>query len=57
MNPSTDLLKEIEGFVHRAMAAWNVPGLALVIVKDDQTLISKGYGVREMDRAMLRSST
>ena len=35
------------------MQAWNVPGLALVIVKDDQIMLARGYGVREMDRPEL----
>ena len=51
MTVPANLEKDIERFTLRAMQAWNVPGLALVIVKDDQTLISKGYGVREMDKA------
>jgi len=47
---SVELEREIDHFVHQAMQTWNVPGLALVIVKDDQTLVSKGYGIREMDK-------
>lgn len=31
------------------MQTWNVPGLALVIVKDDE-VHAKGYGIREMDK-------
>ena len=50
MSLSTDLEKEIESFVNQAMQAWNVPGLALVIVKDDKVLLSKGYGVREIGK-------
>jgi CubicO group peptidase (beta-lactamase class C family) len=50
MNTLTDLQKDIDETVNTAMQAWNVPGLALVIVKDDQILHSKGYGVREMGK-------
>jgi CubicO group peptidase (beta-lactamase class C family) len=32
------------------MQAWNIPGLALVIVKDDRVMIAKGFGVREINK-------
>ena len=44
-----ELEKDIESFINQAMQTWNVPGLALVIVKDDEVL-AKGYGIREMDK-------
>ena len=50
MNIATDLEKEIESFVNKAMQAWNIPGLALVVVKDDQVVIAKGFGVREINK-------
>lgn len=51
MTLPANLERDVERFTLQAMQTWNVPGLALVIVKDDQTLIAKGYGVREMDKA------
>ena len=50
MDMTIDLQKEIDETVTKAMQAWNVPGLALVIVKDDKVLLSKGYGVRDMGK-------
>ena len=50
MNPSTDLEEDIESFVSQAMQAWNVPGLALVIVKDDKVIFSKGFGIHEIGK-------
>ncbi len=50
MSMSTDLEKEINETVDKAMKTWNVPGLALVIVKGDQVLLSKGYGVRDIGK-------
>ena len=50
MNMTTDLEKEIEDMVNKAMQVWNVPGLALVIVKDDQVQLAKGFGVREIGK-------
>ena len=50
MTDFASLEKEIDRFVEKAMQIWNIPGLALAIVMDNQTLIAKGYGVREMDK-------
>ena len=41
---------EIDAFVNQAMRAWNIPGLALAIVRDDQVMLVKGYGVRDMSK-------
>jgi CubicO group peptidase (beta-lactamase class C family) len=48
MGLSAELIDEIDATVNKVMQTWNVPGLALAIVKDDQVILSKGYGVREM---------
>jgi len=50
MDLSAELIDEIDAVINKAMQTWNVPGLALAIVKDDQVVLSKGYGVREMDQ-------
>ena len=42
--------------VARAMSEFNVPGMAIGIVKGDQTLLSKGYGVREIGKKELVDS-
>lgn len=47
MNTWTDLQKAMEGFIPQAMQTWNVPGLALSIVKDNEVLLARGYGIRE----------
>lgn len=36
-----------EKIVADALKAWNVPGAAVVIVRGDETLLLKGFGVRE----------
>jgi CubicO group peptidase (beta-lactamase class C family) len=36
-------------YVNRAMADWNVPGLAVCIVKNDKVVLMKGYGVKELN--------
>lgn len=35
-------------YVTNAMKEWEVPGLAIAIVKDDKIVFVKGYGVREI---------
>ncbi|QJW91245.1 serine hydrolase [Spirosoma taeanense] len=38
----------LDSYVKRGMADWQIPGLAIAIVKDGKAVISKGYGVREV---------
>lgn len=35
-------------YVEKAMKEWEVPGLAIAVVKDDKIVFAKGYGVREL---------
>jgi CubicO group peptidase (beta-lactamase class C family) len=39
---------DIDQWVARAMRTFEVPGLALAIVKDDGVVVAKGYGVRKL---------
>ncbi|MGW8267815.1 MAG: serine hydrolase domain-containing protein, partial [Longimicrobiales bacterium] len=41
-------LQRLDAFVAETQEAWPVPGLAVAIVKDGQTVLAKGYGVREL---------
>ncbi len=38
----------IDAWTMRAMQTFDVPGLALTIVKDDQVVLAKGYGIRKL---------
>jgi CubicO group peptidase (beta-lactamase class C family) len=40
----------LDAYIKRGLKAWNIPGLALTIVKDGQVIVSKGYGVREVGK-------
>ena len=40
-------LREIDAYAEKTRADWNVPGIAVAIVKDDKVVFAKGYGVRE----------
>jgi CubicO group peptidase (beta-lactamase class C family) len=39
---------DFDQYVEKAMKEWEVPGLAIAIVKDDRIVFAKGYGVREL---------
>jgi CubicO group peptidase (beta-lactamase class C family) len=39
---------DLDAWVARAMRTFEVPGLALAIVKDDAVVLAKGYGVRTL---------
>ncbi|MDQ3803759.1 MAG: serine hydrolase [Acidobacteriota bacterium] len=43
-------LKEIDEYAAKAGRDWNVPGFAVAVVKDDQVVFAKGYGVRQLGR-------
>jgi len=38
----------LDVYVERAMKDWQVPGLAVCIIKDGQVVLMKGYGVKEL---------
>lgn len=48
--PRADL-DRLDAYFRRALSDWNVPGMAIAIVKDDRVVMARGYGVREMNRA------
>jgi CubicO group peptidase (beta-lactamase class C family) len=47
MTAPSQLEHDLDQLVQRCMEAWAIPGLAVAVVKDDQVLICKGYGVRD----------
>src|SRR5215471_10767670 len=48
--PSTPAPAVDDAYVQKALDAWSVPGLSLAVVKDDQVVAARGYGVRELGR-------
>lgn len=45
-----DALQGLDAYIQKSMAEWQVPGLAIAIVKDDSVVFIKGYGVREVGK-------
>jgi CubicO group peptidase (beta-lactamase class C family) len=46
----TSPVEGLDEYVQKAMQDWEVPGLAIAIVKDDKVVLAKGYGVREIGK-------
>jgi CubicO group peptidase (beta-lactamase class C family) len=42
---------DLDAYAARTMSTFEVPGLALAIVKDGQVVVAKGYGVRKLGEA------
>ena len=40
----------LDNYVHRALEQWQIPGIAILIVKDGKIVIKKGYGVKELGK-------
>jgi CubicO group peptidase (beta-lactamase class C family) len=39
---------ELNAYVERAVAAWEVTGLAVAVVRDDRVIFARGYGTRDL---------
>jgi CubicO group peptidase (beta-lactamase class C family) len=49
---SPQFLSDLDAYVERVMREFEVPGLALSVVKDGEILVAKGYGVRELESSV-----
>lgn len=47
-----DILANIEAYIEDGMALWNIPGTAISIVKDNQLVYAKGFGVKDVNWPM-----
>jgi len=43
-------IAEFDAYVARVMQEWDVPGMAITVVKDGKVLFKKGYGIRELGK-------
>lgn len=50
MGAETGLPPGFDAYVQQVMREWQVPGLALAIVRDGRVVLAKGYGVRRVGR-------
>jgi CubicO group peptidase (beta-lactamase class C family) len=49
--PVDTKVKEFEAYILKAQKEWEVPGMAVAVVKDGKVILSKGFGVRELGTA------
>jgi CubicO group peptidase (beta-lactamase class C family) len=42
-------LRRIDSFIEKVMEDWHVPGLAVTVVKDSVVVLSRGYGLRDVE--------
>lgn len=40
----------LDSYIERGMKQWQIPGLAIAIVKDGKVIVRKGYGVKELGK-------
>lgn len=38
----------LDAYIRQGLKDWNIPGLAIAVVKDGQVVVMKGYGVRDV---------
>ncbi len=50
VTPLDQKIKEFDLYVENGRKQWEVPGLALAVVKDGKVIFKKGYGVRELGK-------
>src|SRR5215211_7725308 len=48
--PSEPFPAELDRYIAKVRAEWQIPGLAVAIVRNDSTLAAKGFGVRELGK-------
>jgi len=48
-NTPSFITDSLDSYIQRGMAQWQIPGLAIAIVKDGKVILTKGYGVRELN--------
>jgi CubicO group peptidase (beta-lactamase class C family) len=46
----TPNVKDFDQYVQKAVADWQVPGLAIIVIKDNQVVFKKGYGIRQLNQ-------
>lgn len=45
---AADRFDGLDAYVAEAMEKWQVPGLAIAVVKDDELVLARGYGTRQV---------
>ena len=48
--PALAQTAEIDAYVNKVLKDWQLPGIAIAVVRNDSVLMAKGYGVREIGK-------
>jgi CubicO group peptidase (beta-lactamase class C family) len=48
-NTPAFIVDSIDSYIQNGLKDWNLPGLAVVIVKDGKVILMKGYGIRDTE--------
>ncbi|MBA3894613.1 MAG: serine hydrolase, partial [Gemmatimonadales bacterium] len=43
-------LRGLDSYIEKGMREWDIPGLAIAVVKDDSVVYARGFGVREVGK-------
>lgn len=43
-------ISQFDSYIEKALQEWGVPGAAVAIIKDDELVLSKGYGVKKIGK-------
>jgi len=49
--PSERFPSELDMYIANVLSQWQIPGIAIAIVRNDSTLVTRGYGVRQLGKA------
>ena len=47
--PAADPLEGLDAYIEQALEDWQVPGVAVAIIKDGELVLARGYGVRDLE--------
>jgi CubicO group peptidase (beta-lactamase class C family) len=50
--PLAALFPDLDALVAEAMAEWKIPGLAIAVVRNDETPLLKAYGYRDVEAGL-----
>ena len=50
MLENQDSKGQIDSYIKKALQEWGVPGAAVAILHDNEVILSKGYGVKEIGK-------
>jgi len=48
-NAQSKTIKKLDAYFEQALKDWEVPGMEILIIKDDEVLLEKGYGIKNTE--------